>query len=74
MPDSTPVFIPTLPELDMLHQLASGEPIPFPEEIKGDFSERLYENGFITVGLNGGLALTDRGQILLDHARAGAPV
>ncbi|MBX3588160.1 MAG: hypothetical protein AB7I35_09065 [Ramlibacter sp.] len=65
MSDATPAFIPTAAELALLRRLAAGEPMPFPEDIKRDFSDRLYENGFVTVGLDGGLALSDHGRALL---------
>ncbi|MBI2771535.1 MAG: hypothetical protein HYX47_18060 [Burkholderiales bacterium] len=67
MSDTTATFVPTQSELDLLIVLDAGAPVPFPEDIKLDLSERLYENGFITVGVNGMLALSDRGRELLSH-------
>lgn len=74
MPDTTPTFVPTQAELDLLHRLDWGDPLPFPESIKKDFSERLYENGFVTVGVDGRLTLTDRGQDLLVHVKLNTAV
>ena len=48
MPDTTEIFVPTRAETDFLFVLDGGAPVPFPEDIKLDMSERLYENGFIT--------------------------
>jgi len=64
--DADAVFSPTPEEITLLLRLAAEEPIPFPEDIKLDFSDRLYENGFITVGVNGGLALSEHGRELID--------
>ena len=60
-------FIPTPAELELLARLDAGEPIPFPEDIKRDFSDRLYENGFMAVDVDGSLAITERGEALLAH-------
>jgi len=65
--DSRALFVPTPAELALLQRLDSGEPMPFPEDIKRDFSDRLYEHGFMAVDVDGGLALTERGQELLAH-------
>ena len=65
MSEENPTFVPTQAELDLMHDLDSGGALPFPEDIKVDFSERLYENGFLTVGVDGVLALSDRGRELL---------
>jgi hypothetical protein len=67
MSDNTPVFVPNQAELELLLRLDSGEPIPFPEGIKRDFSDRLYENGFMAVDVDGGLVITERGIDLLAH-------
>ena len=67
MSDATETFVPSRAETDLLVMLDAGAPVPFPEDIKLDLSERLYENGFISVGINGMLALTDRGRQLLSH-------
>ena len=73
MPEQTATFVPTGPELELLRLLETGEPMPFPENIKMDFSERLYENGFVTIGVDGGLTLSDRGLALV-HAHEGVEV
>ncbi|MEP6792422.1 MAG: hypothetical protein ABI907_13695 [Ramlibacter sp.] len=70
MSDTTETFVPTRAETDLLFVLDGGVPVPFPDDIKLDPSERLYENGFITVGINGMLALTDRGRELLSQQHA----
>lgn len=69
MPATTTTFVPTPRELALLEQLGAGEPVPFPENIKKNLSERLYEHGFVTVGINGGMALTERGGRVLEQAR-----
>ena len=71
MPESSPTFVPTGAELELLRLLESGEPMPFPENFKKDHSERLYENGFVTIGVDGGLTLSARGHELV-HAHEGA--
>ena len=68
MSDDT--FVPNQAELDLLARLDAGEPIPFPEDIKRDFSDRLYEHGFMAVDIDGGLAITERGERLLAHHAA----
>jgi kynurenine formamidase len=67
MSDTTVVFVPTKAELELLTRLDAGEPTPFPEHIKRDFSDRLYEHGFVAVGVDGGLTITERGEDLLTH-------
>ena len=67
MSEATVVFTPTKAELELLTRLDAGEPIPFPEHIRRDFSERLYEHGFMAVDVDGGLAITERGEDLLTH-------
>jgi hypothetical protein len=58
----TATFVPTAEELDLLLRLDAGEAMPFPDDLKVNSSERLYENGFVTVGVDGGLHLSDRGR------------
>ena len=67
MSDTPNVFVPTRDELELLQRLHDGEPIPFPETIRHDFTERLYEHGFMAVDIDGGLAITERGEDLLAH-------
>ena len=63
-------FVPTADELELLRRLDAGEPMAFPATMKMDKTERLYENGFVTIGVDGGLMLSERGTALL-HAHAG---
>ena len=70
MPQTTETFVPSTAEIELLRLLAAGEPMPFPDNLKQDSSERLYENGFVTIGVDGGLTLSARGLDLF-HAHEG---